>query len=458
MDVRQAGSGELKDLRQPFESNRQVRFFCQCTILAFQTYTFFSITQAKDKYVFWETQPVAQFGESGEGEEGPIDTPKTVYDVRKEPYNLPDRRNPLRLASFCISCDIFSANDSFEWCVCNLNDDMVAHEVYELLSNNYVEDEDNMFRFKYSASFLKWCLLCPGHRLEWLVGVRVKASRKLVGFISAIPANIRVNGKTIRMVEINFLCVHKKLRSKRLAPVLIKEITRRVNKCDIWQAAYTAGVLLPKPVATCRYYHRSLNPRKLIDVGFSRLAPRMTMARTIKLFKLPDSTSTPGLRECRPDDAPKLADLLMTHLAMHKLAPIFTPEEVAHWFQNVDDVVNAFVVESIDTPGNLTDFVSFYTLPSSILGHPQHTELKAAYLYYTVANSVPLRQLVSDAMVLAAARGYDVFNALDLMHNEAFLRELKFGQGDGQLHYYLYNWRLGNGRGLVPRDVGLVLM
>ena len=37
-----------------------------------------------------------------------------------------------------------------------------------------------------------------------------------------------------------------------------------------------------------RYYHRSLNPKKLIDVGFSHLAPRMTMARTIKLYKLPD--------------------------------------------------------------------------------------------------------------------------------------------------------------------------
>eukprot|EP00955_Chlamydomonas_euryale_P067863 359952-Chlamydomonas_euryale.AAC.3 len=74
------------------------------------------------------------------------------------------------------------------------------------------------------------------------------------------------------MVEINFLCVHKKLRSKRLAPVLIKEITRRVNQADIWQAAYTAGVLIPKPIATCRYWHRSLNPKKLIDVGFSRLA------------------------------------------------------------------------------------------------------------------------------------------------------------------------------------------
>lgn len=55
------------------------------------------------------------------------------------------------------------------------------------------------------------------------------------------------------MVEINFLCVHKKLRSKRVAPVLIREITRRVNLMGIFQAVYTAGVVLPKPVGTCRW-------------------------------------------------------------------------------------------------------------------------------------------------------------------------------------------------------------
>lgn len=65
-----------------------------------------------------------------------------------------------------------------------------------------------------------------------------------------------INGKRIfstqKMVEINFLCVHKKLRSKRVAPVLIREITRRVNLKGIFQAVYTAGVVLPKPIATCR--------------------------------------------------------------------------------------------------------------------------------------------------------------------------------------------------------------
>ncbi len=37
-------------------------------------------------------------------------------------------------------------------------------------------------------------------------------------------------------IKVNFLCVHKKLRKHRLAPVMIKEITRRVNCRNIWQA------------------------------------------------------------------------------------------------------------------------------------------------------------------------------------------------------------------------------
>ena len=62
------------------------------------------------------------------------------------------------------------------------------------------------------------------------------------------------------MVEINFLCVHKKLRSYRLTPVLIKEITRRVNLTNVWQAVYTAGATLPTPFGTATYWHRNLNP------------------------------------------------------------------------------------------------------------------------------------------------------------------------------------------------------
>ena len=83
-------------------------------------------------------------------------------------------------------------------------------------------------------------------------------------------------------------------------------------------------------------------------------------------------------------------------------------------------------------------------------------DLNAAYMYYTVPNKTNLTQLMNDAMILAAQKGYDVFNALDLQENSSFLKELKFGIGDGNLHYYLFNWRIT--KQLTPNEVGLILM
>ena len=47
-----------------------------------------------------------------------------------------------------------------------------------------------------------------------------------------------------------------------------------------------------------------------------------------------------------------------------------------------------------------------------------------------------------------------MFNALDLMENKLFLEELKFGMGDGNLHYYLYNFKCPE---LLPEKVGVAV-
>lgn len=41
-----------------------------------------------------------------------------------------------------------------------------------MLSQNYVEDDDNMFRFDYPKPFLMWALTPPGTRDEFIVGLR----------------------------------------------------------------------------------------------------------------------------------------------------------------------------------------------------------------------------------------------------------------------------------------------
>ena len=49
--------------------------------------------------------------------------------------------------------------------------------------------------------------------------------------------------------------------------------------------------------------------------------------------------------------------------------------------------------------------------------------------------------LAPEYVAHALQANFDVFNALTLQDNPLFLEPLKFGAGDGQLHYYLYNWR-----------------
>eukprot|EP00903_Cladosiphon_okamuranus_P011709 g11012.t1 len=381
------------------------------------------------EHKFWDTQPMKKPGEDPD-EPGEIET-KTIEDVKPEPYNMPS---------------------GFEWCHVDVMDAAEAGEVYTLLSENYVEDDDNMFRFDYSKDFLRWALTPPGYSAELHVGVR-SSKGKLMGLITAVPTQMRVMDSSIKTVEINFLCVHKKLRAKRLAPVLIKEITRRVNRMGVWQAVYTAGVVLPTPLACCRYYHRSLNPKKLIEVGFSRLANRMTMARTMKLYKLPDSTNSANVSAMTPEDVPSAHALLTTYLKQFKLAPQLSEEEFAHWLLPREGVVDCFVVK--DRDGKVTDMCSFYHLPSTVIGHAKHRTLNAAYSFYNVATTVTMTELMRDSLVLARNLGMDVFNALNLMQNQEFLQTLKFGIGDGHLQYYLFNWRC---KEITPEEVGLVLL
>ncbi|XP_076361396.1 glycylpeptide N-tetradecanoyltransferase 2-like isoform X1 [Tachypleus tridentatus] len=380
------------------------------------------------RYEFWETQPVPKIDEKVV-DFGPIESPKNEDDIRKTPYSLPQ---------------------GFKWDTLDITDPLILKELYLLLNENYVEDDDNLFRFDYSPDFLEWALKPPGWLQDWHCGVRVVKSNKLVGFICAVPATIRVYDHVQKMVEINFLCVHKKLRSKRMAPVLIREITRRVNLQGIFQAVYTAGVVLPKPVGTCRYWHRSLNPRKLIDVKFSHLSRNMTMQRTLKLYKLPENPKIEGFRQLAPNDTHQAKKLLNEYLKKFELCPVFTEEEFHHWFIPRPGIVDSYVVEK---NGKVIEFASFYCLPSTVMHHPIHKSLKAAYSFYNVSQT-GICELLHDVLVVAKNAGFDVFNALDLMDNKVFLEKLKFGIGDGNLQYYLYNWRC---QPMSPEKIGLVL-
>ncbi|CAN6609541.1 glycylpeptide N-tetradecanoyltransferase [Trichomonascus vanleenenianus] len=384
--------------------------------------------KSMEEYKFWKTQPVPHLGTEVDTE-GPIEH-KALADVPKSPQNLPG---------------------DFEWSTVDITQDAQLQEVYDLLYHNYIEDDDESFRFKYSVEFLQWALMPPAWQPEWHVGVRVKSTNKLIGFISGIPATLKVReGEPLKVAEINFLCVHKKLRSKRLAPVLIREVTRRVNLTGVWQALYTAGTLLPTPISTSRYYHRSINWPKLHAVGFSPLPIGSTPAKQVAKYALPAEKTLPGFRKMTEEDLPAVHKLLTEYLKRFEIIPVMDEEELKHGLLGAPDVVYPYVVEE---DGKVTDVVSFYGLESSVLGNDQYDSIKVAYSFYYASSAgigdkvdqkklkSRLVNLFNNALIAAKGLDYDVFNALTLQDNPLFLEDLKFGCGDGFLNYYLFNYR-----------------
>lgn len=372
------------------------------------------------QHAFWYTQPVSKYTEEVKEEEsGPINSNTDVETVRKRPLALPD---------------------GFEWVELNLEDEADMPQLYTLLHDNYVEDDDNMFRFDYKPEFLLWSMTPPGYKKDWHIGVRVTSSKRLVAFISGIPVTVSLNGTELRVAEINFLCVHKQLRSKRLAPVLIKEVTRRINLCGIWQAVYTAGIVIPKPVASCTYWHRPLDIKKLVNAKFSYIGNRMTIARAQRLYKLGNEGEAVNVRPMEPKDVKGVQAMLEVYLPAFKLHPIYTAEEVAHIFLPKEDIMYTYLSTKED--GTVTDLISFYCLESSVLHDPKIGNLKAAYAYYNFATTVSYKALMAKALELAQEHHFDVFNMLDMMNNQEIFKDLKFRDGDGQLHYYTYNWRM----------------
>ncbi len=376
------------------------------------------MSKVKPEHRFWNTQPV-QVGPIDE--DGPVEL---IENIRTLPYTLPA---------------------PYEFCTVDLEAQL--DEVYLLLKDNYVEDMDQQFRFEYSKEFLKWALMPPGYRKDWHVGVRkAEGGGPLMGFIAAIPCAFRVRSKEFNRgegAEVNFLCVCKSLRSKRLAPMLIREVSRRANLQGTFQGLYTAGIQLPSPCYSAQYYHRPLRVQDLIKTGFCPPG----------IIEYPLGNSSIKLRKMQRDDLPAVKKLLSEYLQKFELAALFPDDEDAvHWLMPSEGVMFSYVSEDGSA------FVSFYSIPTTVLS-PQSSlkQLQVAYLsYYAVHDDLHVLPLIKAAMKEAHSEGFHVFNALNVMGNTpSILEALRFGPGDGQLRYYLYNWKT---RPFAENQVGFIML
>ena len=102
---------------------------------------------------------------------------------------------------------------------------------------------------------------------------------------------------------------------------------------------------------------------------------------------------------------PQVKVLLDQYLSKFPFAPSLNEEDIKHWLLPIPNVVYSYVVKDPES-GEITDFISFYSLPSSVVGNTKHTHLYAAYLFYYVpkgmgADKERTKALVNDALILA---------------------------------------------------------
>lgn len=284
-------------------------------------------------------------------------------------------------------------------------------EIKEFISIHYKSQEDGRTDPQYTEEFLNLALKGPNYNSDWHCGI--KASGNIVAFISATPMKIGVTHKdhneVLDAADINFLCCDKRLRDKRLAPVLITEITRRIARTGMRYATYTRSEVHTKTVGSGKYYHRLLKNIPNPKINY---------------------------RLMQPKDISHVTQLLSNYMSKCKIRRIFSNEEVKHLFLN--DVVHSYVlVNDNDEP---TDFASWYEF--KVRDKLTGKDVDSCYLFYHASHRMHdmLRVMMFDAM----NKNYNIFNSLNVMGMHDVLLRNKFVTDENTLHYYIFNYRFPN--------------
>lgn len=360
------------------------------------------------------------------------------------------------------------------WRTMHVKNSYCRRQLVKYLDKYYVRDEENEFSLHYTSPFLKWEICGPNYDPELCVAIITRKNNKdkMIGFICGIKTTVKV-GKTInKVIEINFLCVHPKYRNQQLAPILIKEVTRRAKLKGYSKAIYTGSESKGFPVAETGFWHRYLKIQPLIQSNFVSVAPDVDTYKLQQSLDLGRSSKYEATRNCpkirlselKEDDLVETYELFCKNYKKYSYSPIFSFEEFKHRFYD-NKVVKCYVFRGLSatkisgtygryypTEKKIIGMMSYFRLYSRVLKNSTIQMLDKAYLYYYVntRNEHMVKQMLDCTMREAQEEGIMVFNALNIMDHtsSSLLSSLKFNPGTGKLKYFLHNWP-GSGEAMI---------
>ena len=330
--------------------------------------------------ILWRGQEV--------GEVGPIEP--LPEHVRQEPYSLPQ---------------------GFHWVTLSSSD---AEEVVKF-AKKYRRSEIII------SDVVNCIFMHPSTKNEWQFGIRA-SNGKLVAVTLGHSVCISIGGVSITCIS-PIVTHHPRYRNKRLWYMLVKELIRRANLCNINHLVFSLNSNIIKPINTTHVW----------SSGFNN--PTSS--------QLPSSPRTPGWRRMTSEDVPSALALINKWSSQFEIRRVFNSEEFTHTFlyPTVPNSVFTYVVEN--EINNITDLVSFKLLPKS----SSHV---FSDITTVVSTKSSVKQLIMDILVCVKKTSAEVFGCYpreltisqcnidpDVLSSLSFQCRVK----NNHMDYFIYNYR-----------------
>lgn len=384
-----------------------------------------SVKEGKDfNYNFWNNKPVMDFNEYSANL-------TAIENLKERPVYKNNDELPIPV--------------SLEWKTFDINNNTDLELIVDFLNKNYYMNKTNRFSAKYSPEYIKWSL---GDN-PLLVGIIRKTTQQLCGFISASFRNMVVFDKVKKVANVKYLCSDPVFRKKKIAFVLIDELTRRVVKMGLDMGCFITARCVPSPITTLRYYHRPLNYEKLHKHKFVHLEGDAKMRH--KKFQIKEN-----LEDCVKLTEENVEQAYYLYTQFMDKYNIYMKYDLTE-FKNVfiSNITESYIVWK---DGKAQDFFSYYKLPYSISN--SNEIINAGYLLTYTAMNTSDNDMIVNSVISASENNLDVFNVLDNMGvaSSIMAKDYNYGEdsdgedydkmydnrflkGSAKLHFYFFNWK-----------------
>ena len=338
--------------------------------VAFICYTFL-LTNKKRPHKFWNKQPVSR--NTTPAKEGIISkTPIFNIDLPKD-------------YSFLIEPLIFNSSSMLN--------------LINFINNNFSD------HYKYSKQFLYETLAYPNS-----TNIQLKHNDKIIGFIHAKPINATINKKTIEIKYVDFLCVHKKFRSKNLAALLISKLLSQCSREQVFIFKKETKSLPFNFINQTSYYY--------IDTTF--LKTTKVNKDTVKFM---DAT-----------DSKLVYDFITKNSKKYKIFQNFSYEQFVKIYE--ESKVKQILAE-YDNQGNIVGIVIFV----EVLFMDSSQPLKTIDIEQIFIDNKITPKIFDGLIEYAKKNGINIISLLDQGENKYFIDKYKMFPSL-KLYFHMYNYHL----------------